>query len=57
MPTASINMLVTSTQDGPATHTNIKTFNPTYTTQPTDVSTTDKVNAPSTCHERSKGHS
>ena len=45
-PTASINMLVTSTPDGPATHTCSKTCNPTDTTLPTDASTTDKVNAP-----------
>ena len=46
---ASINMLVTSTPDGPATHTYSKTCNPTNPTPPTDVkttSTTDKVNAP-----------
>ena len=42
-------MLVTSTLDGPVTHTCSKTCNPTDTTQPTDpttTSTTDKVNTP-----------
>ena len=45
-PTASINMLVTSMPDGPATCIHIKTQNPTDTTSPTDAPTTDKVNAP-----------
>ena len=43
-------MLVTSTPDGPATHTHSKTCNTTYTT-PTDInptSTNDKVNTPPT---------
>ena len=44
-PTASINMLVTSTPDGPATCTSSKTCNPTDTTSPTGASTTDKVSA------------
>ena len=44
--TASLNMLVTSTPGGPATCTHSKTCNPIDTTQPTDASTTDKVNAP-----------
>ena len=44
----SINMVVTSILDGPATHTYSKTLTPTDTTTPTDVkstSNTDKVNA------------
>ena len=45
-PTASINMLVTSTPDEAMTHTQSKTCNPTDTTSPADKSTTDKVNAP-----------
>ena len=59
-PTASIYMLVTSTLDGPVTHTCSKTCNPTDTTQPTGpttTSTTDKVEYTSTSHSRSKGHS
>ena len=36
-PKASISMLVTSTPDGPATHTHSKTCNPTDTTLPSDV--------------------
>ena len=47
-PTASINMLVASSPDGPATQTHSKTCNPTDTIPPTDVtttSTTNKVNA------------
>ena len=47
--TASINMLVTSLSEGPATHTHSKTHSPTNTTPPTDVKamlSTDKVNAP-----------
>ena len=46
--TASINMLITSIPDGPATHTHSKTCNPRDTTPPTDLQTTsknDKVNA------------
>ena len=46
-PTASINVLVTSTADGPATHTHSKTCNTANTTPPTDTTTTstdDKVN-------------
>ena len=42
-------MLVTSTPDGPATHTHGKTCNTANTTLPTDTTTTstnDKVNAP-----------
>ena len=47
--TTSINMLVTSTPDGPATHTYSKTHDSSDTTPSTNVtttSTTDKVNAP-----------
>ena len=57
---ASINMLVTSTPDGSATHTHSKTCTPTDTTPPKDVKTTsntDKVNAPPTYHGRLQGHS
>ena len=48
--TTSINMLVTSTYDGPATHASSNTCNTAITT-PTDsmpTSTNDKVNAPPT---------
>ena len=47
--TASINILVISSPDGPATHTHSKTCTPTDTTPPIDVKTTsntDKMNAP-----------
>ena len=44
--TSSINMLVTTTPDGPSTCTHSKTHDPTNTTMPTDASTTDKVIAP-----------
>ena len=48
---ASINMVVTSTPDGPATHTHSKTLAPTDTTPPADVqsmvtSNTGIVNTP-----------
>ena len=46
---ASINMVVTSTLDGPATHTHSKTLMPTDTTPSTDVKFTlniDKVSVP-----------
>ena len=46
---ASINMLNTSSPDGPATHTHSKTCTPTDTTPPTVVKSTlntDKVSAP-----------
>ena len=45
----SINMLDTSTLEGPATYTHRKTYNPNNTTLPADVKPTspiDKVNAP-----------
>ena len=47
-PSALINMLVTSTPDGPATHTHSKTCNTAHTTftDTTPASTNDKVNAP-----------
>ena len=47
--TSSINMLVTSTPDGPATHTHSKTHDLTNPTLPTDgksALSADKVNAP-----------
>ena len=48
-PTASINTLVTSNPDGPATHYHSKTHNLTDTTPPMDVQTTsntDNINVP-----------
>ena len=47
MPTASINMLVTSTPDGPATFTHSKKCNTSNTTpgDPTTATTNDLVNA------------
>ena len=54
---ASINMLVTTTPDGPATCFCSKTHNPTDMTSPTDASITDKVNAPPPDGISSNGHS
>ena len=47
IPTALINMLVTSTQDCPATHNHSKTHNTVNTTpaDPMTTSTNDKVHA------------
>ena len=39
-----INMVVTSTPDGPATHTHSKTLTPTDTTQPADVQSMTTLN-------------
>ena len=55
-------MVVTSTPDGPATHTHSKTLAPTDTTPPADVhsmvtSNTGTVNVPPTSHRRPQGHS
>ena len=55
--TASINMLVTSTQECPATHTHSSSCTPTDTTLPRDDKTmlnTDKLNAPSPLMEDCK---
>ena len=57
-PTASINMLVTSTSDSPATSTYTKTCNTTNTTQHIDTTTTstnDKVNGHPPLYRRLKG--
>ena len=46
-PIASINMLITSTPGGPATHTHSKAHTTTDTRPPTDVKTTsNKVHTP-----------
>ena len=56
MPTALINMLVTSTPDGPATHTCSKIHNNANTTpvDPTTASTNDMANVPSPLTEDRK---